>query len=99
MDAQPDLVRQPAIVRDAQLLRAKLFSVHRGSRVLPVQINGSAKNGQQNLFASASIDDRTGEAVLKIVNTEAARESFASIWPGAAKVGSSGKAFVWPALI
>ena len=49
----------------------KLFSVNRGSRVLPVQINGSAKNGQQNLFASASIDDRTGEAVLKIVNTEA----------------------------
>ena len=78
MDAQPDLVRQPAIVRDAQLLRAKC-SVHRGSRVLPVQINGSAKNGQQNLFASASIDDRTGEAVLKIVNTSgAARASHQS---------------------
>ena len=76
----------------------KLFSVHRGSRVLPVQINGSAKNGQRNLFVSASIDDRTGEAVLKIVNTEAAprelRINLAGGLAGGAKVGSSGKAFV-----
>ncbi|HKQ93439.1 MAG TPA: alpha-L-arabinofuranosidase C-terminal domain-containing protein, partial [Blastocatellia bacterium] len=76
----------------------KLFSVHRGSRVLPVQINGSAKNGQRNLFVSASIDDRTGEAVLKIVNTEAAarelRINLTGGLAGAAKVGSSGKAFV-----
>lgn len=72
----------------------KLFSAHRGSRVLPVQINGSAKNGQQNLFASASIDDRTGEAVLKIVNTEAAPRELRINLAGAAKVGSSGKAFV-----
>jgi alpha-L-arabinofuranosidase len=72
----------------------KLFSIHRGSHVLPVQINGSAKNGQQNLFASASIDDRTGEAVLKIVNTEAAPRELRINLAGAAKVGSSGKAFV-----
>jgi alpha-N-arabinofuranosidase len=71
----------------------KLFSVNRGSRVLPVQINGSPKNGLQNLFASASIDDRTGEAVLKIVNTEAASRAIRINLAGAAKIGASGKAF------
>jgi alpha-N-arabinofuranosidase len=76
----------------------KLFSVNRGSRILPVQINGSPKNGQQNLFVSASIDDRTGEVVLKIVNAEVTsrelRISLTGRLTGAAKVGSSGKAFI-----
>jgi alpha-L-arabinofuranosidase len=72
----------------------KLFSVNRGSRILPVQINGSAKNGQQNLFASASIDDRTGEVILKMVNTDAAAREVRVSLAGAAKVGSPGKAFI-----
>jgi alpha-N-arabinofuranosidase len=72
----------------------KLFSVNRGSRVLPVQINGSAKNGQQNIFASASIDDRTGEAVLKIVNTDSTSRELRINLAGAAKAGPSGKAFI-----
>src|SRR5262249_11745665 len=76
----------------------KLFSVNRGSRILPIQLNGSAKNGQQNLFASASLDDRTGEGILKIVNTDAAsrevRISLAGGLAGGAKLGSSGKAFI-----
>src|SRR5262245_54904883 len=72
----------------------KLFSVHRGSRILPAQINGSAKNGQQNLFVSASIDDRTGEAVLKFVNAEASSRELRINLAGAAKVGPSGKAFI-----
>jgi alpha-L-arabinofuranosidase len=72
----------------------KLFSVNRGSRVLPVQINGSPKNGPQNLFASASIDDRTGEAILKIVNADAASREIRINLAGAAKLGQAGKAFV-----
>jgi alpha-L-arabinofuranosidase len=72
----------------------KLFSVNRGDSVLPVQINGSTKNGLQNLFASASIDDRTGEAILKIVNAEAASRELRISLPGAAKLGQTGKAFI-----
>jgi alpha-N-arabinofuranosidase len=72
----------------------KLFSVNRGSRVLPIQINGSPKNGRRNLFASASIDDRSGEAVLKIVNAEAAPRELRISLAGAAKIGSTGRAFV-----
>jgi alpha-L-arabinofuranosidase len=72
----------------------KLFSVNRGSRVLPVQINGSPKNGPQNLFASASIDDRSGEAILKIVNADAASREVRISLAGAAKLGQAGKAFI-----
>jgi alpha-L-arabinofuranosidase len=72
----------------------KLFSVNRGSRVLPVQLNGSPKNGQQNLFASASLDDRSGDVVLKVVNTEAASKEVRIALAGTPKASQSGKAFV-----
>lgn len=72
----------------------KLFSVNRGTRILPVQLNGSAKNGQQNLFASASLDDKAGEVVLKVVNTEALSKDVRINLAGVAKVNQSGKAFV-----
>jgi alpha-N-arabinofuranosidase len=72
----------------------KLFSVNRGDRVLPVQINGSAKNGQQNLFASASFDDRASEVVLKLVNTEPSVRELRISLPGAANIGQLGRAFV-----
>ncbi len=72
----------------------KLFSVNRGSRILPVQLNGSAKNGQQNLFASASLDDKAGEVVLKLVNTEASARDVRINLAGAAKAGQAGKVFV-----
>jgi alpha-N-arabinofuranosidase len=72
----------------------KLFSVNRSSRILPVQLNGSPKNGQQNLFASASLDDKTGEVVLKIVNAEASAREVRINLASAAKLGSSGKAFI-----
>ncbi len=72
----------------------KLFSVNRGSRILPVQLNGSGKNGQQNLFASASFDDKASEVVLKVVNAEAASKELRVNLIGAANIGQLGKAFV-----
>lgn len=72
----------------------KLFSANRGTRILPVQLNGSPKNGQQNLFASASLDDKTGEVVVKVVNAETSAKEVRISLAGAAKIGPSGKAFV-----
>ena len=46
----------------------KLFSTNVGSRILPVTIGGSAKNAQNGLYASAALDEKTGEVVLKAVN-------------------------------
>ncbi|MEO8594474.1 MAG: alpha-L-arabinofuranosidase C-terminal domain-containing protein [Candidatus Solibacter sp.] len=46
----------------------KLFANHVGSRILPVTIGGATDNGQKGLYASAALDDKTGEVVLKVVN-------------------------------
>jgi len=72
----------------------KMFSVNRGTHTRPVQINGSAKNGQQNLFASASVDNRTGEAILKLVNAEPSPRQVRINLAGATQVNRSGKAFI-----
>jgi alpha-N-arabinofuranosidase len=46
----------------------KLFSVNKGTNILPVLIDGSARNAQQSLYASASLDRRSSEVLLKVVN-------------------------------
>jgi len=46
----------------------KLFSINKGTNILPVMLNGSPRNAQDNLYASASIDRRTGHVILKLVN-------------------------------
>jgi alpha-L-arabinofuranosidase len=48
----------------------QLFSRNRGDVVLPVKLDGMEKSatGVQNLYASATRDDKTGEIILKVVN-------------------------------
>jgi alpha-L-arabinofuranosidase len=72
----------------------KLFSVNRGTTILPVMLDGSQKNGQGNLFASASLDDRAGELILKVVNTAPSARDIRINLAGAKKVTKNGKAFV-----
>lgn len=48
----------------------KLFSLNKGTRILPVMLNGSPHNGQEGLYASASFDNRAGEVILKVVNSK-----------------------------
>lgn len=72
----------------------KLFATNRGTRVLPVLLDGSPKNGRDDLFASAALDERTGEIILKVVNTSrSAREARVNL-AGAAGVKPTGRAFV-----
>jgi alpha-N-arabinofuranosidase len=72
----------------------KLFSANRGTNVLPVLLNGSPKNAQNGLYASASVDKRTGEVILKVVNASASAREVSINLAGAGKVGKAGKAFV-----
>ncbi len=72
----------------------KLFSTNRGTNVLPVLLDGSPKNAQKELYASASLDKRTGEVILKVVNASASTREVSIILAGAGKVGKAGKAFV-----
>lgn len=72
----------------------KLFSANRGTRVLPVLLDGSAKNGQGELYASAALDEPAGEMVLKVINTAATPKTVSISITGSSKVGKSAKTFV-----
>jgi alpha-N-arabinofuranosidase len=72
----------------------KLFSLHKGTTILPVLINGSPKNGQGDLFASASYDKPAGEVALIMVNTSAAAKPIQISLAGTKQLKRSAKTFV-----
>ena len=72
----------------------KMFSVNQGTRTLPVLLDGSAKNGQAELYTSASVDERSGEVIVKVVNTASVAKEVRINLAGANKIGKAGKAFV-----
>ena len=46
----------------------KLFSINKGTHVIPILLNNETITGQDSLFASAVIDKDAGEIVIKMVN-------------------------------
>ncbi|MDO7847814.1 alpha-L-arabinofuranosidase C-terminal domain-containing protein [Hymenobacter sp. M29] len=75
----------------------QLFSQNKGTTVLPVQLPGGAKNGTDNLFASAVADDAAGDLVVKLVNYSSAPRAVQVSLAGAKKLGKSGRALVMAA--
>lgn len=67
----------------------KLFGTHHGSAVLPVRINGEAKQ----VYASAQRDAKTNEVIVKLVNAGTSSTEVRLNLVGA-KVTKSGKAIV-----
>lgn len=47
----------------------QLYSLNKGTRTLPILQGGKAIAGQEALFASAVLDEKTNELVIKIANT------------------------------
>jgi alpha-N-arabinofuranosidase len=72
----------------------KMFSVNRGTRRLPLMLDGSAKNGQQELYSSAALDEATGEIIVKVVNTGSATKEVKITLSGATGAVRNGRAFV-----
>lgn len=46
----------------------KLFSLNKGTHVVPITLNNDVVAGQDSLYASAVVDKATNELVIKIVN-------------------------------
>jgi alpha-N-arabinofuranosidase len=72
----------------------KLYSLNKGTAVLPVQLPNNVKNGQDNLFTSAVADKATGEVIVKLVNYSASPRPVSIKLDGAKKLGKTGKATV-----
>jgi alpha-N-arabinofuranosidase len=72
----------------------QLFSRNRGDEILPTQTTGIETNadGVQNLYASATRDDKTGEIIIKVVNPTATAESSEIKLDGLSQVQPQGEA-------
>lgn len=49
----------------------QLYSLNKGNDVVPITLNGQTVTGQEGCFASSVLDSKTGELVIKIINTSA----------------------------
>jgi len=72
----------------------RLFSVNRGTRLLPVLLDGSNKNGQGEVYATASLDEPAREVIVKVVNTAATAKPITIDIAGPKRVGKTGNTFV-----
>jgi len=72
----------------------RMFGANVGTTILPVLLNGAAKNGQEELFASASYDNQAGEVVLKVVNTASSTRNITIDLAGAKKVDKTANVIV-----
>jgi alpha-N-arabinofuranosidase len=70
----------------------KLYALNKGTKVLPVTMPGGAKNGADNLFASAVADEPTGEVVVKLVNYSGSPRPVSINLAGAKGLGKTGRA-------
>jgi alpha-L-arabinofuranosidase len=61
---------------------------------LPVSVDGSAKNGLNDLYTSASVDEQSGQVILKVVNTGSASSEVRITLAGAAGTGTMVTTFV-----
>lgn len=68
----------------------KLFSLNKGTHVVPVLSDNKAVTGQNGYYASATIDRKTNELILKVVNSTGKKQSGSFLIDGAARVQGKG---------
>ena len=54
----------------------KLFSTNKGTHIIPATIDSMAVTGNDGIYASAAIDEKTKEIIVKIANTNAENKDF-----------------------
>ncbi len=70
----------------------KLYALNKGTHVLPVTMPAGAKNGADNLFASAVADEPAGDVVVKLVNYSNSPRPVRINLAGAKGLGKTGRA-------
>ena len=68
----------------------KMFSTNSGTHVVPMLMDSKAVTGQDNLYASAVVDRKTNELILKIVNTSDKAKTKEVQLEGVKKLASKG---------
>jgi alpha-L-arabinofuranosidase len=68
----------------------KLYSLNKGTHVVPATVDGKPLTGQDSLYASAVIDRKTNEVIVKLVNASANQQTKAISLEGAKKLAAQG---------
>lgn len=69
----------------------KLFSLNKGSKVVPISLNNDVVAGQDSLYASACIDAATNELIIKVVNASDKPQVNTLQLDGVKKLSAKGK--------
>jgi len=69
----------------------KLFSLNKGSKVVPITLNNEAVAGQDSLYASACIDSASNELIIKVVNASGVQQNNTLQLDGVKKLAAKGK--------
>jgi alpha-L-arabinofuranosidase len=69
----------------------KLFSLNKGSKVVPITLNNEAVAGQDSLYASACIDAAANELIVKVVNASDKAQTNTLQLDGVKKPAAKGK--------
>lgn len=72
----------------------KLFSINKGTHVVPMLLGNDPITGQNGLFATATIDKGTNELIIKMVNTSGASATHAVNVTGVKKFDKKAKVTV-----
>lgn len=72
----------------------QLFSRNSGSEILPITIDGSALNGQQQIYASALGNVKDREVILKLVNASPSSMILKVNLAGVGQISKSAQSFV-----
>lgn len=69
----PDLIwfDNLRVMRTPNYYVQQMYGLNAGTDVLSLKMDGKPVTGQQNLYATAALDSRTGEIIVKIVNNNA----------------------------
>jgi alpha-L-arabinofuranosidase len=68
----------------------KLYSLNKGTKVVPVTLNNDVVAGQDSLYASACIDAKTNELIIKLVNASGKEQSNTINLEGVKKLAAQG---------
>lgn len=86
----PDLiwVNNLQVYGSADYQVQKLYSLNKGTQVVPVTLDGKAIAGQDSTYASASVDEKTKELIIKIANVSGKEQSNTLVLDGVKKAGA-----------
>jgi len=69
----------------------KLFSVNKGTKVVPIMLNNDVVAGQDSLYASSCIDAVANELIIKIVNASGKEQTMVLSLEGVKKLAKDAK--------